>query len=366
MSTMTMEQATHWLSHFFRVENGASDKEVQVWNTILAHLTSREAKGDEKPVAWMYPKIVSFKNAVRTSCPPELQPEIEGTVAWHPEVYGEEYSVTDKHGVTHHSYPLYRRPAPQQAAQPAEQPRDEVLDAPAKVGAVTFGEGVTWSSVIACAQRAYAHKDGPTPTPEQIEEFRSALLLQPKPEQAVGDGVDGWRRMTEEARRIQMRHLDKHEGDVYHAMQSLCVKFGKRREGQMIENIPSPAVATAGDGVRETITNTLGFEFSPGELQTVNESDLLRLAAALASRPVEAAQGGVAEATMFWDDSDPETCEESIHNVCVQRYDNGAEHGDVITVQRAIRLPDVDVRLIVDEDGDVDYEEVAAAPEVQS
>lgn len=60
-----------------------------------------------KPVAWMYPKIVTFKNTIRTSCPAELQPEIEGAVAWHPEVYGEDYSVTDKSGVIHKSYPLY-------------------------------------------------------------------------------------------------------------------------------------------------------------------------------------------------------------------------------------------------------------------
>jgi len=42
------------------------------------------------------------------------------------------------------------------------------------------------------------------------------------------EGVEEWQKMTEEARRIQARHLDHHDGDLYHAMQSLCVKFGYR------------------------------------------------------------------------------------------------------------------------------------------
>lgn len=78
-----------------------------------------------------------------------------------------------------------------------------------------------------------------------------AIVARMTSSQAVGDG---WKRMTEEARRIQMRHFDKHEGDVYHAMQSLCVKFGSRREDTMIEDIPAitpQPVATAGDGVTE-------------------------------------------------------------------------------------------------------------------
>lgn len=32
---------------------------------------------------------------------------------------------------------------------------DEVLDKPARVGAVVFGKGVSWRVVIECAQRAY-------------------------------------------------------------------------------------------------------------------------------------------------------------------------------------------------------------------
>lgn len=67
------------------------------------------------------------------------------------------------------------------STQPAEQPRGEVLDAAAKVGAVVFKKGAPWSSVVACAQRAYAYKDELKLTPEQTAAFRQAV--QPKPEQ---------------------------------------------------------------------------------------------------------------------------------------------------------------------------------------
>ncbi len=77
----------------------------------------------------------------------------------------------------------------QQASQPAEQPRGEVLDAPAKVGVAHFGKGVRWATVIACAQRAYVHKDDPNLTDEQIAAFRDTFIAQPKPEQAASDDV---------------------------------------------------------------------------------------------------------------------------------------------------------------------------------
>lgn len=81
----------------------------RVWHEIDGYLTDLE-RSLSKPVACMYPRIVSFKGVIRTSCPLELQPEIEGTVAWGPEVYVEDTSVVDKYGVVHNSYPLYRHP----------------------------------------------------------------------------------------------------------------------------------------------------------------------------------------------------------------------------------------------------------------
>jgi hypothetical protein len=62
------------------------------------------------------------------------------------------------------------------------------------------------------------------------------------------------------------------------------------------------------------------------------------------------------EADMFWDDSDPEMASDSIIEILSLNYDPG----DVVTIQRAIRLPNVTVRLIeVEQEGanpDMDYE----------
>ena len=79
----------------------------RIRSQIDAHLSQPQPVAQGEAVACMFPSIVSFKKAVRTSCPPELQDELEGTVAWHPEVFIEDTSVVDKHGVVHRSYPLY-------------------------------------------------------------------------------------------------------------------------------------------------------------------------------------------------------------------------------------------------------------------
>lgn len=85
---------------------------------------------------------------------------------------------------------------------------------------------------------------------------------QPKPEQAVGDGVV----------------CDACGGCKYITRVSgpmTCWKCGG--SGTIT---PRPAVAAPAD-VRKKIAAAIGFDFEPGELQTVNEADLLRLAEAL-------------------------------------------------------------------------------------
>lgn len=62
---------------------------------------------------------------------------------------------------------------------------------------------------------------------------------------AQANDVDGWERMTQVARAIQMQHLDNHTGDVYHAMQSLVVEHGWRGHRPMTQPI---VAAQAGDG----------------------------------------------------------------------------------------------------------------------
>ncbi len=44
--------------------------------------------------------------------------------------------------------------------------------------------------------------------------------------EAVTPAQQGWQRMTDRAREMQRQHLDNHNGDVYHAMQSLCAGYG--------------------------------------------------------------------------------------------------------------------------------------------
>lgn len=73
-----------------------------------------------------------------------------------------------------------------------------------------------------------------------------------------------------------------------------------------------------------------------------------------------------AEPDMFWDDNDPERCQDSIHNVLVEvQCNRDLSVGDVVEVQRAIRLPNASVRITAveneDGSGDLEYEVIDAA-----
>lgn len=65
------------------------------------------------------------------------------------------------------------------------------------------------------------------------------------------------------------------------------------------------------------------------------------------------------KADMFWNDDDPEQCGQSIHEIIDREYGDGSVNiGDVMTIQRAVSLPKVDVRLVAAKDAgdDWDYE----------
>lgn len=68
----------------------------------------REQHARQQARAYLIPTIISFKNVQKTSCPPEFQEELEGTVAWSVELFcdTQDRGVTDKHGVTHYPKPL--------------------------------------------------------------------------------------------------------------------------------------------------------------------------------------------------------------------------------------------------------------------
>jgi len=69
------------------------------------------------------------------------------------------------------------------------------------------------------------------------------------------------------------------------------------------------------------------------------------------------------DGNMFWDADQPEEGGKgSIDSLVVHAWENGVEAGSEITVQRAIRLPDIRVRIIEDEHGDPDYEVIAEKP----
>ena len=63
-------------------------------------------------VAWKIPRIVTFANAQRTNCPPDMQAELEGCVAWELSMFGDAAPVIDKHGTLHRPIPLYTAPPP--------------------------------------------------------------------------------------------------------------------------------------------------------------------------------------------------------------------------------------------------------------
>lgn len=81
-------------------------------------------------------------------------------------------------------------------------------------------------------------------------------------------------------------------------------------------------------------------------------------------RGVAQAQQGL-DADMFWDADDPEICQKSINNVVVEvdSY-RGLKVGDTVTIQRAKRLPDLEVRITmvpdIEGNGDLEWEELAA------
>lgn len=67
------------------------------------------------------------------------------------------------------------------------------------------------------------------------------------------------------------------------------------------------------------------------------------------------------EPSMFWDAEDPESCQTSVNNVVVNADSyRGLEVGDLVEVQRAVRLPNVMLKIteVPSQDGDYEWEEV--------
>lgn len=84
-----------------------------------------------------------------------------------------------------------------------------------------------------------AQKWSDDPCPITYQEIRDTWNRRtPSAPPAAPAVSDGWQDMTAEAMRIQQRHLDNHDGDVYHAMQALIVRFGKPWDGVLVQSLP--------------------------------------------------------------------------------------------------------------------------------
>lgn len=85
----------------------------------------------------------------------------------------------------------------------------------------------------------------------------------------------------------------------------------------------------------------------------------------IASAPVQA---DAQDADMFWNDDDPETCGECIQEIIDREYGDGTVRiGDTMTIQQAIRLQNIQVRVIAakDDPDSWDYEIIDAAKGAQ-
>ena len=89
---------------------------------------------------------------------------------------------------------------------------------------------------------------------KRVDEAKVAITAALTEAKQQGPGKAGWQRMTQEARAIQMRHVNKHDGDVYHAMQSLVIKHGFRSDVPLTQPITTqPPHQDRGEVVSQTI-----------------------------------------------------------------------------------------------------------------
>lgn len=115
-------------------------------------MTDTAEPTDAKPVAWLVPKLHTFKGAERvrftrapgcTMTDAELTDYMEGRVMWLPTTFCDsDAGVTDKFGVVHKPKPLYTTPQPTQA-QPGAVP---LTDGQAKE--VLWAEHLRWMQAV--------------------------------------------------------------------------------------------------------------------------------------------------------------------------------------------------------------------------
>jgi hypothetical protein len=117
MNITTKKTLSHFATtqEYYAYREGHRDARHAACEIVLEHNKASGSDGTaaagadgQKPDAWLVPKLLTFEGA-RTSCPPELVPQLEGTVAWEAALFsdGDIDSVMDKHGVKHSPVPLF-------------------------------------------------------------------------------------------------------------------------------------------------------------------------------------------------------------------------------------------------------------------
>jgi hypothetical protein len=160
----------------------------------------------------------------------------------------------------------------------------------------------------------------------------------PQPAPAPVQVDDGWLRMTRAARDIQARHLDNHQGDVYHAMQSLVAKYGAPRTGPMIQERSAHPPAPAADGAGE-LPHAVRFFAADENNSEYEVFDSVDLARAAAQRMLDSASDDAAD--YGWTDEPPAIYYGIVLGACVESYRGPAPEGSDFSEIVNYRLADI-------------------------
>jgi len=114
------------------------DEMLAFARAVLAKWGQPQAGASGEPVAWMVPKLQTFKGATRvhftrapgcTMTDAELIEELEGRVMWLPQSFSDcPDGVVDKFGVKHFPKPLYTAPPPQAVREALTEREIELID----------------------------------------------------------------------------------------------------------------------------------------------------------------------------------------------------------------------------------------------
>lgn len=184
---------------------------------------------------------------------------------------------------------------------------------------------------------------------------------------AAQQGVpEGWKLVPEEPTQAM---YDRVMREGYYHDDPKAVKAVLRAEYQdMLAAAPQPPGAAqqgvsnrvlVDAGALQMVVNALRRDASEGRPSRGEMADELLLSATRHT-PL-----GL-DADMFWDADDPERCESSINNVVVEADSyRGLKVGDIVTIQRAARLPDLEVRVTqvpdAEGNGDLEWDVIDAA-----